>query len=146
MSHVSGNSGQGIGPVDDVYVEGTDAELMRPSIHYALDIRRPNGKILVVKVQQHIGENTGRTVAMDSTDGLQRGMKVYPTRGPITMPIGEQIKGRLMNVVSDSIEGMKNPDRTGAYSNHRVPTKLEYLSTVQTVLFTIITVIYLLDT
>ena len=95
MSQIIGHISQVIGPVVDVYFEGTDAELMLPSIHDALEIKRPNGKILVVEVQQHIGENTVRTVAMDSTDGLQRGMKVYPTGGPITMPIGEQIKGRL---------------------------------------------------
>ena len=113
MSQIIGHISQVIGPVVDVYFEGTDAELMLPSIHDALEIKRPNGKILVVEVQQHIGENTVRTVAMDSTDGLQRGMKVYPTGGPITMPIGEQIKGRLMNVVGDSIDGMKELDRTG---------------------------------
>ena len=99
-----------------------DAELMLPSIHDALEIKRPNGKILVVEVQQHIGENTVRTVAMDSTDGLaERHESVSPTGGPITMPIGEQIKGRLMNVVGDSIDGMKELDREGAYSIHRDP-------------------------
>ena len=97
MSQIIGHISQVIGPVVDVYFEGTDAEVMLPSIHDALEIKRPNGKILIVEVQQHIGENTVRTVAMDSTDGLQRGMKVRPTGGPITMPIGEQIKGRLMN-------------------------------------------------
>ena len=98
MSQIIGHISQVIGPVVDVYFEGTDAELMLPSIHDALEIKRSNGKTLIVEVQQHIGENTVRTVAMDSTDGLQRGMKVYPTGGPITMPVGDQIKGRLMNV------------------------------------------------
>ena len=145
MSQIIGHISQVIGPVVDVYFEGTDAELVLPSIHDALEIKRPNGKILVVEVQQHIGENTVRTVAMDSTDGLQRGMKVYPTGGPITMPIGEQIKGRLMNVVGDSIDGMKALDRTGAYSIHRDPPKFEDLTTVQEVLFTGIKVIDLLE-
>ena len=145
MSQIIGHISQVIGPVVDVYFEGSDAELMLPSIHDALEIKRPNGKILVVEVQQHIGENTVRTVAMDSTDGLQRGMKVYPTGGPITMPIGEQIKGRLMNVVGDSIDGMKALDRTGAYSIHRDPPKFEDLTTVQEVLFTGIKVIDLLE-
>ena len=79
MSQIIGHISQVIGPVVDVYFEGTDAELMLPSIHDALEIKRSNGKTLIVEVQQHIGENTVRTVAMDSTDGLQRGMKVYPT-------------------------------------------------------------------
>ena len=145
MSQIIGHISQVIGPVVDVYFEGTDAEVMLPSIHDALEIKRPNGKILIVEVQQHIGENTVRTVAMDSTDGLQRGMKVYPTGGPITMPIGEQIKGRLMNVVGDSIDGMKGLDRKGAYSIHREPPKFEDLTTVQEVLFTGIKVIDLLE-
>ena len=145
MSQIIGHISQVIGPVVDVYFEGTDAELVLPSIHDALEIKRPNGKILVIEVQQHIGENTVRTVAMDSTDGLQRGMKVYPTGGPITMPIGEQIKGRLMNVVGDSIDGMKGLNRDGAYSIHRDPPKFEDLTTVQEVLFTGIKVIDLLE-
>ena len=118
---------------------------MLPSIHDALEIRKNHGKRLIVEVQQHIGENTVRTVAMDSTDGLQRGMKVYPLGGPITMPIGEQIKGRLMNVVGDSIDGMKELDRTGAYPIHREPPKFEDLTTVQEVLYTGIKVIDLLE-
>ena len=145
MSQIIGHISQVIGPVVDVYFEGTDAELMLPSIHDALEIKRSNGKTLIVEVQQHIGENKVRTVAMDSTDGLQRGMKVYPTGGPITMPVGDQIKGRLMNVVGDSIDGMKELDRAGAYPIHRDPPKFEDLTTVQEVLYTGIKVIDLLE-
>ena len=145
MSQIIGHISQVIGPVVDVYFEGTDAELMLPSIHDALEIKRSNGKTLIVEVQQHIGENTVRTVAIDSTDGLQRGMKVYPTGGPITMPVGDQIKGRLMNVVGDSIDGMKELDRAGAYPIHRDPPKFEDLTTVQEVLYTGIKVIDLLE-
>ena len=145
MSQIIGHISQVIGPVVDVYFETTEAEIVLPSIHDALEIRRPNGKILIVEVQQHIGENTVRTVAMDSTDGLQRGMKVYPTGGPITMPVGEQIKGRLMNVVGDSIDGMRELSRKGAYSIHRDPPKFEDLTTVQEVLYTGIKVIDLLE-
>ena len=145
MSQIIGHISQVIGPVVDVYFEGTDAELMLPSIHDALEIKRSNGRTLIVEVQQHIGENTVRTVAMDSTDGLQRGMKVYPTGGPITMPVGDQIKGRLMNVVGDSIDGMKELDRAGAYPIHRDPPKFEDLTTVQEVLYTGIKVIDLLE-
>ena len=146
-SQIVGHISQVIGPVVDVYFEGKDidTELLLPSIHDALEIKRQNGKTLIVEVQQHIGENTVRTVAMDSTDGLQRGMKVIPLGGPITMPVGQQIKGRLMNVVGDSIDGMKPLDRTGAYPIHRDPPKFEDLSTVQEVLFTGIKVIDLLE-
>lgn len=145
MSQIIGHISQIIGPVVDVYFEGTEADLLLPSIHDALEIKRPNGKRLIVEIQQHIGENTVRTVAMDSTDGLQRGMKVYPMGGPITMPIGNQIKGRLMNVVGDSIDGMKDLDRSGAYPIHRDPPKFEDLTTVQEVLYTGIKVIDLLE-
>ena len=145
MSQIVGHISQVIGPVVDVYFEGTEAEMMLPSIHDALEIKRSNGKRLIVEVQQHIGENTVRTVAMDSTDGLQRGMTVHPLGGPITMPIGTQIKGRLLNVVGDSIDGMNELDRTGAYPIHRDPPKFEDLTTVQEVLYTGIKVIDLLE-
>lgn len=145
MSQIIGYISQVIGPVVDVYFEGSDIDLTLPSIHDALEIRRAHGRRLIVEVQQHIGENTVRTVAMDSTDGLQRGMKVYPTGGAITMPVGTQIKGRLMNVVGDSVDGMKELDREGAYPIHRDPPKFEDLSTVQEVLYTGIKVIDLLE-
>lgn len=145
MSQIVGHISQVIGPVVDVYFEGAETETVLPAIHDALEIKRHNGKRLIVEVQQHIGENTVRTVAMDSTDGLQRGMKVQPLGGPITMPVGDQIKGRLMNVVGDSIDGMRELDRTGAYPIHREPPKFEDLTTTQEVLYTGIKVIDLLE-
>ena len=145
MSQIVGHISQVIGPVVDVIFEGSGAEMMLPSIHDALEVKRPNGKRLIVEVQQHIGENTVRTVAMDSTDGLQRGMKVRVLGGPITVPVGDQVKGRLLNVVGDTIDGMKELDRTGAYPIHREPPKFEDLTTVQEVLYTGIKVIDLLE-
>ncbi len=147
MSPIIGHISQIIGPVVDVYFEGKDidTDLLLPSIHDALEIKRKDGKQLIIEVQQHIGENTVRCVAMDSTDGLQRNMEVIPLGSPITMPIGTQIKGRLMNVVGNSIDGMKPLDRKGAYPIHRDPPKFEDLSTVQEVLFTGIKVIDLLE-
>ena len=145
MSEVVGHISQVIGPVVDVYFKIEDSDVSLPSIHEALEIKRSNGETLVVEVQQHTGENTVRTVAMDSTDGLQRGMKVTRTGGPITMPVGNQIQGRLMNVVGDSIDGMKELDREGAYPIHRDPPKFEDLTTTQEVLFTGIKVIDLLE-
>ena len=147
MSQLKGHISQVIGPVVDVYFEGKniDEALLLPSIHDALVIKRDDGRNLIVEVQQHIGEDTVRTVAMDSTDGLRRGMEVMPTGHPITMPIGDQIKGRLMNVVGDAVDGMKELDREGAYPIHREPPKFEELSTSQEVLFTGIKVIDLLE-
>ncbi|MDD4589442.1 MAG: F0F1 ATP synthase subunit beta [Parabacteroides sp.] len=147
MSQIIGHISQVIGPVVDVLFEGKniDTDLLLPSIHDALTIKRDDGRILVVEIQQHIGEDMVRTVAMDSTDGLRRGMEVLPMGHSITMPVGNQIKGRLMNVVGDAIDGMKALDKEGSLPIHREPPKFEDLSTVQEVLYTGIKVIDLLE-
>ena len=147
MSQLKGHISQVIGPVVDVYFEGKNIEkgLLLPRIHDALTIKRDDGRTLIVEVQQHIGEDTVRTVAMDSTDGLRRGMEVISTGYPITMPVGDQIKGRLMNVVGEAVDGMKELDKEGAYPIHREPPKFEELSTSQEVLYTGIKVIDLLE-
>ena len=82
---------------------------------------------------------------MDSTDGLQRGMEVISTGKPITMPVGTQIRGRVMNVVGECIDGMEQLDAEGAFPIHRDPPKFEDLSTTQEVLYTGIKVIDLLE-
>ena len=147
MAQVVGHISQIIGPVVDVHFETKDNEkrLNLPSIHDALKICRPNGKVLIVEVQHHIGEDTVRTVAMDSTDGLQRGMEVLSTGRPITMPVGAQIRGRVMNVVGECIDGMNQLDTEGSFPIHRDPPKFEDLSTTQEVLYTGIKVIDLLE-
>ena len=147
MSKIVGHISQVIGPVVDVHfkLEGKDAEHALPKIHDAMTIVRHDGRTLVVEVQQHIGEDTVRTVAMDSTDGLQRGMEVVPTGQAITMPVGTQIKGRVMNVVGETIDGMKELDKTDGFPIHREPPKFEDLATTQEVLFTGIKVIDLLE-
>ena len=146
MSGLSGYISQIIGPVVDVHFRSDNAESTDlPSIHEALTIHRNDGRELIVEVQQHIGEDTVRTVAMDSTDGLRRGMEAVRTGSPITMPVGAQIRGRVMNVVGNSIDGMDELDRTGAFPIHREPPKFEDLTTSQEVLFTGIKVIDLLE-
>ena len=84
MAQINGRISQIIGPVVDVYFDtaGQDSEKVLPKIHDALKISRPNGKELIVEVQQHIGEDTVRCVAMDNTDGLQRGLEVIQTGSP----------------------------------------------------------------
>ena len=116
-----------------------------PRIHDALTIKRPDGRVLVVEVQQHIGEDTVRTVAMDSTDGLRRGLEAVSTASPISMPVGTQIRGRVMNVTGDSIDGLGALESKGALPIHREPPKFEDLTTSQEVLFTGIKVIDLLE-
>ena len=146
MSEFSGHISQIIGPVVDVFFKADEnGELRLPSINDALSIKRQNGNELIVEVQQHIGENTVRCVAMDSTDGLCRGLKAVALGRPISMPVGNQVKGRLMNVIGDSIDGMKPLDKEGAYPIHREPPKFEELTTSEEVLFTGIKVIDLLE-
>jgi len=146
MSELVGHISQIIGPVVDVFFDLKGKEEVKlPAIHDALSIDRGNGKELIVEIQQHIGENTVRTVAMDSTDGLRRGLKAVALGTAISMPIGEQVKGRLMNVIGDSIDGMKSLDKKGAYPIHREPPKFEDLTTSQEILTTGIKVIDLLE-
>ncbi len=135
---------QVIGPVVDVSFSGENAKL--PEIFNALEITRPNGETLVLEVQQHLGEDSVRTIAMDSTDGLTRGTKVVDTQQSITMPVGDEIKGRLFNVVGQAIDGIGEVAKTAnAYPIHRKPPTYEELSTEKEVLFTGIKVIDLIE-
>ncbi len=143
MSKNIGKVIQIIGPVVDVSFEQEGSEL--PKIYDALEIEREGAVNLVLECQQHIGENTVRTIAMDSTDGLQRGKDVIATGAPIVMPIGDQIKGRLLNVIGDSIDGIGKVDKTGGYPIHTNPPKFEDLSTEKEILYTGIKVIDLLE-
>lgn len=144
MSELSGHIAQIVGPVVDIHFELKEQEQL-PSIREALKITRADGRQLIVEVQQHIGEDTVRTVAMDGTDGLRRGLEAVCTGSPITMPVGAQIRGRVMNVVGDTIDGMPELSREGALPIHREPPKFEDLATSQEVLFTGIKVIDLLE-
>src|SRR3712207_3165640 len=127
MSLISGRISQIIGPVIDVYfdTQGQDSEKVLPKIYEALKVKRPDGRDLIIEVQQHIGEDTVRCVAMDNTDGLQRGLEAVPTGSPITMPAGEQIKGRMMNVIGRPIDGMKELNMEGSYPIHREAPRSE---------------------
>ena len=147
MSQINGHISQIIGPVIDVFFDtkGQDAEKVLPKIHDALKIERQDGRELIVEVQQHIGEDTVRCVAMDNTDGLQRGLEVKQTGSPIVMPAGEQIKGRMMNVIGQPIDGMEKLSMEGAYPIHREAPKFEELSTHKEMLATGIKVIDLLE-
>lgn len=146
MAKRTGYISQVIGPVVDVHFErDPDRSILLPRIHDALEINRADGKKLIVEVQQHIGENTVRTVAMDTTDGLRRGMEAVSLDSPITMPSGGQVKGRLMNVAGAPIDGMAPLDPEGALPIHREPPKFEDLTTTQEVLYTGIKVIDLLE-
>jgi F-type H+-transporting ATPase subunit beta len=134
---------QVIGPVIDVSFEGEGSAL--PNILEALEINRPNGQKIILECQQHIGEDTVRAIAMDSTDGLVRGMDVIATGSAIKMPTGEVIKGRLFNVVGEAIDGINTISNEGGLPIHREAPKFEDLSTESEVLYTGIKVIDLLE-
>jgi len=143
MTQSNGTITQVIGPVVDIYFEkGGDA---LPKIHDALQLTRENGQTLILECEQHIGENSVRAIAMDSTDGLVRGMSVTPLGSPITLPIGDQIRGRLLNVTGNAIDGIGELDKKAGYPIHREPPKYEELATSKEILFTGIKVIDLLE-
>ncbi len=133
---------QVIGPVVDV---SFDEIASLPSIYDALEVTRPNGQVVILECQQHLGEDRIRTVAMDSTEGMVRGMEVVSTGSPIQMPIGDDIKGRLFNVVGEAIDGISQPKASGHLPIHRHAPKYEDLSTSSEILYTGIKVIDLLE-
>lgn len=137
-----GRISQIIGAVVDVaFDEGESL----PNIFDALIITRPNGEVLVLECQQDIGESTVRTIAMDSTDGLERGMEVIATGEGISMPVGDDINGRLFNVIGQAIDGMDQPKATSRNPIHRDPPTFDTLSTSKEVLLTGIKVIDLIE-
>ena len=132
-----------VGPVVDVAFDSQDGTL--PEIYDALEITRKNGDKLLVECEQHIGENTVRCIAMESTDGLKRGMDVVNTGSPIIMPKGESARGRLLNVIGEAIDGMANPTKEGGNPIHKPAPSYEELTTETEVLFTGIKVIDLIE-
>jgi len=139
----SGRITQVIGPVVDVAFDEPGTKL--PNILDSLDVIKGDGTRVVLECQQHLGEDRVRTIAMDGTEGLVRGMKVIDTGSPIQMPIGEDIKGRLFNVVGEAIDGIPQPKGTQSLPIHRAAPSYENLSTSTEVLFTGIKVIDLIE-
>jgi F-type H+-transporting ATPase subunit beta len=129
-----------IGAVIDVQFDST-----LPDIYNSLELKKPNGEVLILETQQHLGEDSVRTIAMDGTEGLVRGMEVVDTGKAITMPVGDAIKGRLFNVTGDAIDGLPQIDKAGGRPIHAQPPAFENLSTATEVLFTGIKVIDLIE-
>ena len=148
MAEISTESATGritqiIGPVVDVSFEGEGATL--PNILDALCVLREDGSEVILECQQHLGEDRVRTVAMDSTEGLTRGTVVRNLRSPIKMPTGDAIKGRLLNVVGQAIDGLQGLDNKKGAPIHRAAPQFEELSTATEVLYTGIKVIDLIE-
>jgi F-type H+-transporting ATPase subunit beta len=138
----TGKITQVIGPVVDVSFAGEGSKL--PNILDALEVTKDNGQVVVLEVQQHLGEDRVRTIAMDSTEGLTRGAAVRDLGAPMSMPTGEGIKGRLFNVIGQAIDGIPQPKSDGALPIHRQAPPFEDLATSSEILYTGIKVIDLL--
>ena len=143
MSENYGKVAQVIGPVVDVIFEGDQNNI--PPIYTALKIDRQDGTMLILEVEQHIGEDTVRCVAMESTDGLRRGMRVDNLERPIAVPTGEQVKGRLLNVIGNPIDNLPELNRENLRPIHQPAPEFEDLSISTEVLYTGIKVIDLLE-
>ncbi|MBD5232363.1 MAG: F0F1 ATP synthase subunit beta [Bacteroidales bacterium] len=143
MSANFGTVTQVIGPVIDVSFEGGKESI--PPIYSALKVERDNGETLILEVEQHIGEDTVRCVAMESTDGLRRGVKVENLCHPISVPTGSQVKGRLLNVIGDAIDHLPELDRNNLRAIHQPAPAFEDLAISTEILFTGIKVIDLLE-
>ena len=126
MAQNIGKITQVIGPVIDITFDQEGSEL--PRIYDALEIVREGQPNLVLECEQHIGENTVRAIAMDSTDGFRRGMEVIATGKPITMPKGINVLGRLLNVTGNPVDGMVPLVKDGL-SIHNEPPLYEDLTT-----------------
>ncbi len=143
MNENFGKITQVIGPVVDVTFEGEGNHV--PEIYTALSVARHDGTELMLEVEQHIGENTVRCVAMDSTDGLQRGTKVNNLGQPISVPTGEQVKGRLLNVIGEPIDHLADLKGGDRRPIHQPTPDFSDLSISQEILYTGIKVIDLIE-
>lgn len=145
MNELKGKIIQVIGPVVDIEFEGGKL----PEIYNAIKIPRVSvegvQEELIVEVQQHLGEDRVRTVAMDSTDGLVRGMEVIDTGEPISIPVGPETLGRLISVTGQGIDGLGEIKTAKKYPIHRQPPAFKNLSTKSDMFETGIKVIDLLE-
>lgn len=139
----AGNTGEVvriIGPVVDVQFDNALPEILN-----ALHIERKGEPMLVLEVAQHLGENTVRAIAMESTDGLTRGTPVTDTGFPIRVPVGPGNLGRIMNVVGQPVDELGPMDETHMWEIHRPAPRFEDQSTESAILETGIKVIDLLE-
>src|SRR5204863_3882577 len=151
MAESNGN-GQRVGSVEQVLgvvvdVVFPDEEL--PEIYHALKVEVPEGDgrdamDLVLEVQQHLGDDRIKAVAMDSTDGLRRGDKVIDTGGPITVPVGEETLGRIFNLLGEPIDELEPVKGETRWPIHRPAPEVEDLTPAQEILETGIKVVDLL--
>lgn len=138
-----GSITQVIGPVVDVHFDTTQGNHV-PQLKNALLVTTQEGKKIILECQQHLGEETIRTIAMDATEGLSRGMKVIDQGTPIQVPVGDLVRGRVLNVTGDPIDGLPKPKTNSFLPIHRSAPDFKDLATTTEVLYTGIKVIDLL--
>ena len=141
MSQLTGKISQIMGAVVDVAFE--DGHL--PNILNALSVDRGDEGTLVLEVAQHLGDNMVRTVAMDSTDGLTRGVTVLDSGSPISVPVGQETLGRLFDVLGNVIDGKGDVKTEKKNPIHRPAPKHEDLATSTEILVTGIKVVDLME-
>jgi F-type H+-transporting ATPase subunit beta len=124
-THANGTVAQVLGPVVDVQFPPDEL----PEIYYALEVVPEGGEPLTLEVQQHLGNDWVRTVAMSSTDGLRRGMEVKNMGAPITVPVGPETLGRILNVIGDPIDQAGPVEAKVEYPIHRPAPAFEDQST-----------------
>tara|TARA_B100000700_G_scaffold327870_1_gene443820 strand:- start:604 stop:1992 length:1389 start_codon:yes stop_codon:yes gene_type:complete len=129
-----------LGAVVDVSFEGQKL----PEIYNALEVDFDGSK-LVLEVAQHLGDSAVRTIAMDSTDGLKRGVEVVDTGKPISVPVGDKVLGRMFDLLGNTIDGKENVSREQELPIHRSAPKFDQLATSTDVLVTGIKVIDLME-
>ncbi len=115
-----------------------------PALYNAVNIIKEDGSVLVTEVQQHLGNNWVRCLAMDSTDGLRRGVRAVDTGAPISVPVGPKALGRMFNVLGQPIDDLPSPDDAPRWAIHREPPTFEEQETAPSVLETGIKVIDLI--
>ena len=143
MSANFGTVTQVIGPVIDVSFDCGKESI--PPIYAALKVERDNGEELILEVEQHIGEDTVRCVAMESTDGVRRGVKVENLGRPIAVPTGNPLKGRLLNVIGEPIDELEPLDRKNLRGIHQPAPAFDDLAISTEILMTGIKVIDFLE-
>ncbi len=115
-----------------------------PALNNAVNVIREDGSVLVTEVQQHLGNNWVRCLAMDSTDGLRRNTRAVDTGAPISVPVGEPSLGRMFNVLGQPIDNLPVPENATRWAIHRTPPSFEEQETAPSVLETGIKVIDLI--
>ncbi|MDE2839054.1 MAG: F0F1 ATP synthase subunit beta, partial [Chloroflexota bacterium] len=120
-AQVKGRVVQVLGPVVDI--EFPQGHL--PTIHNAIELQTPDGERLVLEVEQHLGNDWVRCVAMGPTEGLRRGVEVTDTGSPIQVPVGESTLGRIFNVIGEVVDGGDPVETDESYPIHRSSPSLE---------------------